>query len=385
MFDTIYLDHNALSPMPDAVMEAMVDAIRTFPANPSSTHRQGRAARERLDAARDHVGEMLGARTDGDASDCVLFTSGGVEANNLAIFGIADTLVEASHLRMITSGIEHASVVRPAEYLMEVGWHVDLIGADADGRWRTEQLKAWTNDETDLAALILANHETGVIQPIAEAVEICRRHEVLLHTDASQAVGKVPVSFRDLGVDSLAFSAQKFGGPVGVGGLILRSDIPFQPLMVAGDQQYGMRPGTESVPLAVGLEMALELRLAGLQEYDTRMRTLREHFEGRLKIERPEIVVNGQAVDRIGNTSSISFVGQESKRLHAALDAVGVACSQASACEAETTEVSSTLESMDVPKAVAASAIRFSFGPETTVAMVDDAVARIVTVLRETG
>jgi cysteine desulfurase len=236
-----------------------------------------------------------------------------------------------------------------------------------------------------LVSVMLANHETGVLQPIEQLAGICRSAGVPLHTDAVAAAGKIPINFRALGVTALSVAAHKFQGPLGIGALIVRHDVALAPMLFGGHQQEGMRPGTESVALAVGMQTALELWQKEQDEHSRKLTALRDRFESGLKAGRPGLIVHSEAVARLPQTSNIAFPGLEGQILLLALDMAGVACSVGSACASGSTELSPTLRAMGLPNNIVASSLRFSLGATTTEAQVDEAVGRILRVCHELG
>lgn len=284
---------------------------------------------------------------------------------------------------MILSAVEHSSVIEPAEYLMEQGWRLDTLAVDANGVVRGDVLPPLLSPETNLISVMLGNHETGSLQPVADLARLANEVGVPLHTDAVQVAGKLPVDFRSLGVAAMTVAAHKFQGPLGIGALLLRHDVPVEPLLFGGHQQQGLRPGTESVALAVGMATALTLWEKEHQEHARRLAALRDRFEAGLKAGFPALVVNGQAASRLPQTSNVAFPGLDGQVLLLALDSVGVACSVGSACSSGSTELSPTLRAMDVPKDVLEGSLRFSLGATTTEAQVDEAVGRILHVLGE--
>jgi cysteine desulfurase len=386
----IYLDHNATTPMRPEVAEAMAQCYAAGYANPASPHQPGQQARRVLEDARNRIAELLGADLNCPRPDRLIFTSGGTEANNLAVLGIARARAAApGHL--VVSAVEHASVLEPAEHLMEQGWRLDTLGVDAAGVVRADRLASLLPaDETGatrtaLVSMILGNHETGVVQPVAALAAICNEVGVPLHTDAVAAVGKIPVHFRQLGVAAMSVAAHKFQGPLGIGALVLRGDVPVAPLLLGGHQQGGFRAGTESVPLAVGMRTALELRGQEQEEHAHRLTTLRQRFEGGLRAGYPGLVVHGDAAPRLPHTSNLAFPGLEGQILLLALDMAGVACSVGSACASGSTELSPTLRAMGISNELVASSLRFSLGATTTEAEIDEAIGRILHVCRELG
>jgi cysteine desulfurase len=437
--DSIYLDHNATTPTRPEVVDAMARCYAEVCANPASQHRPGQQARRILEDAREQISQILDVDLTPPRRDRLIFTSGGTEANNLAILGFArassprqpaeeEQAVRAAQPgQIIISAGEHPSVIEPAEHLLEQGWRLDTLGLTPQGVVCVEQLppllerieSAGTGVQLPsqqvvrLVSVQLANHETGVLQPIGELAAICDKAGVPLHTDAVQAVGKIPVSFRSLGVAAMSITAHKFGGPLGVGALIVRDGVPLAPLMFGGHQQAGLRPGTESAVLAVGMATALDLWQRGHAERARRLRSLRDRFEQALRTAMPNIAVHGadalgRQLDgrpgsgsatatptrasasptpkpdpRLPQTSNVAFPDFDGQVLLMALDLAGVACSVGSACSSGSTELSPTLRAMDLPGNLVASSLRFSFGITNTEAEIDEAVRRIVHVCGE--
>jgi len=380
---TIYLDHNATTPTRPEVTEAIAECLRQGYANPASQHQLGQQAKKRLEEARQQVGRILGAEVDSANPDRVVFTSGGTEANNLAVLGIARARTGGRPGQLVISAVEHASVIEPAEYLLEQGWRLDTLGVDRHGVIRLDDLEKILTPETAVVSVISGNHETGVLQPVCEAAAVCQQLGVPLHTDAIQVAGKLPVHFRQLGVAALSAAAHKFQGPLGIGVLIVRHDVPIDPLEFGGPHQWRIRPGTESVALAVGMATALELWRQEQEEHARRLTALRERFEAGLKAGFPGLVVNGEGAERLPQTANLAFPGIEGQVLLMALDMAGVACSVGSACSSGSTELSPTLRAMKVPQEFLTSSLRFSLGATTTEEEIDEAVRRILHVVRE--
>jgi cysteine desulfurase len=316
--ETIYLDHNATTPTRPEVVEAMTECGLAGYANAASQHRPGQQARRALEEARETIAEILDADLAPPRRDRLIFTSGGTEANNLAVLGIAranssprpraEEGAGVAAGRIIISAGEHQSVIEPAEHLLEQGWRLDTLGLTAAGVVRVDQLPPLLGDCPNfrlsengtvplggarLVSVQLGNHETGVLQPVAELAALCNRAGVPLHTDAVQVVGKLPVSFRGLGVAAMSISAHKFQGPPGIGALLLRDGVPLAPLLFGGHQQEGLRPGTEPVALAIGMATALELWRKEHDESARRLTALRDRFEHGLRAALPDIVVHG--------------------------------------------------------------------------------------------
>jgi cysteine desulfurase len=395
--EPIYLDHNASSPVLPEVVEAMRTVYAEPLLNPASQHEFGRRARRVLEDARERIGQLVGAEMSGRDADRIVFTSGGTEANNLAIRGLIEAgdigrvgtahhnrnagLVDGAHpTGLIISAIEHPSVTSVADHLAQQGWQVDTLGVDGRGVIRVDDLPRLLRPETRLVCAILGHNETGVLQPVAELAAICGERGVPLHTDAAQVVGKLPVAFRTLGVATMSIAAHKFHGPLGIGVLVVRHGVELSPQLFGGFQQGGLRPGTESVALVVGMLRALELWHAERELRATRMRALRDRLERAICVGWPEAVVLGVDAQRLPHTSNIALVGLDRQALFLALDQAGVACSTGSACASGSSEPSPAQLAMGCQEAVFTSALRFSLGATTRESEVDEAVRRILRV-----
>lgn len=379
MIDPIYLDHNATTPILPEVAEAIYEASLRFGANPESQHAAGRKARRALEESREQIGHLLGAQMSGSTPDQVLYTSGGTESNNLAIFGMTQK-TPTGH--MLLSAIEHPCIAEAAQQLKAKGWEVDSVRPNSDGIVQAESYAELLKPETRLASLMLANNETGVIQPVGKVAALCADKEIPIHTDASQAVGKIPVDFTELNVSALSCTAHKFHGPLGIGVLLLRHEINLSPMFHGGHQQAGLRPGTESVALAVGMSKALECWQRDAEARSQQITKLRDQFEKSILDEIPEAQVLGSNVQRIPNTSNISFVGFDRQALMMAFDQQELACSTGSACASGSSEPSPTLLAMGLEEALIRGSIRFSFGATTTVSEIEQAVSRILKICK---
>jgi cysteine desulfurase len=378
--DTIYLDHNATTPTRPEVVEAMSRCHAEVWGNPASQHRSGQQARRVLEDARERVARILNVDLSPPRRDRLIFTSGGTEANNLAILGMARAAAKSSGRlgQIIISSAEHQSVIEPAEHLLEQGWRLDTLGLSPEGVVQVESLRRLLEEYSpQLVSVQLGNHETGVLQPVEEIAALCRSFGVPLHTDAVQVVGKRPVRFHQLDVAAMSVAAHKFGGPLGIGALVVRQNVAIEPLMFGGHQQSGTRPGTESAALAVGMATALELWEKEHEAYARRLQSLRDRFETSLREKIPDIVVHGADAARLPQTSNVAFPGVDGQVLLMALDLAGVACSVGSACSSGSTELSPTLRAMNLLHGLVASSLRFSVGATTTEAEIDEAVWRI--------
>lgn len=376
--DCIYLDNNATTPLLPAVWEAMRPYLTEAFGNPASAHVLGRRARRALEDARETIAGHLGA----DAEE-VIFTSGATEANNLALFGMCGE--PPGHL--LASPLEHPSVAEPLRRLSESGFALDLLSVDQRGLVYASSLTERVRPDTRLIAVMLANHETGVIQPIQSVAESLRDSECSrgataprFHCDATQAAGKVPVHFHDLGVDTLALSAHKFHGPKGIGALLLRRGVKLRPRTWGGHQQHGRRPGTEPVALAVGFACALDWACREMNERLSLVRRLREQFLAQLRDNAAPIVINGPE-DGIPHTINLSFPGVKADLLLMNLDLAGVACSTGSACSSGSLLPSPVLQAMGVAEDVLHSAMRFSLSPLLAPNEIEEAAHRIIAVV----
>jgi cysteine desulfurase len=378
----IYLDHNSTTPLLPEVAEAMTAYGAANFGNPSSQHAIGRRARQALEDAREGIGCILGAATSGPKADRVILTSGGTEANNLLLFGLTGVFdAQAAPGEAIVSAIEHHSVAAAVEVLARRGWRIHRLPLAPSGVVDLDPLDEWLTPKTRFVSVMLANNETGVVQPVARIAARCAALGVPMHTDASQIIGKLPVDFRALGVSAMTVAAHKFHGPLGVGALVARHDLELAPLLHGGFQQAGLRPGTEAVALAVGMHAALSAWHSEGPKRTARMRELRDRLEAGLTAGYAgEVVVNGAAADRLPNTSNLALVGLERQALLMALDLAGVACSTGSACASGSSEPSHVLKAMGCPPPVLAASLRFSLGATTTRDEIDQAIERITSV-----
>ena len=350
----IYLDNNATTPLHPEVLEAMLPGLRENYGNPSSIHSFGRSARVQLDEAREKVARLINAQ-----SSEIIFTSGGTEANNLALLGVA---FKDKGKKIITSKIEHPSVLNPCRQLEEQGVEVHYLDVDGLGRIDMDDLESQITESTALISLQHANSETGVLQDIKRASEIARNKGVLFHTDAVQSVAKMPFDLKDYPVDLMSISAHKFYGPKGVGALYLRKGTPalFSPVC-GGNQEKKRRGGTENVAGIMGFGKACELATENMDEA-SKLADLRDYFQNRVCELIPRTELLGDKVNRLPNTLNLGFDGVEGDTLLIALDMEGVAVSTGSACSSGTGLPSSVLRAMGIPDERINSSIRFSLG-----------------------
>lgn len=373
MSKVIYMDYNATTPVDPAVLDAMLPAFTEHFGNPSSrTHAYGWAAAALVDTARATVARHLGV-----SPEEVTFTSGATEANNLAIKGLARARGKG---HIVTTAIEHPAVLAACESLRAEGFEVTTVPVGESGVVDPEAVAGACRKDTVLVSVMLVNNEIGTIQPVAEIARLCHERGIRVHCDATQGVGKVPVSVRELGVDVLSLSAHKFYGPKGVGLLVVRRQKPplkLVPLFSGGGQEQGLRSGTLNVPGIVGMAKALELAVTSLPEETTRLARLRDRLRERLFACYPKLLENGDPARRVANTLNVSFVGLDSGALVASLPLLAV--SPASACATAKPKPSHVLLALGRSAAEANSALRFSLGRFTT----EEDVERAATMVAE--
>jgi len=360
-----YLDYNATSPVVNEALEASVEASRNCLGNPSSLHWAGRAARKVLDDARDKIAKHLHVE-----SGSVVFTAGGTEANNMAIHGWLATQKPG---KIVVSSIEHPSVLEPlSSWAAKSGWSVVYVRPQKSGVIDLERFSSHIDDDTRLVCLMLANNETGAVQPVADVAEQCRRHGAAMLVDAVQGLGKLPLDLGQLNVDFVSLSAHKVGGPKGVGALVMKRGCKLDPYLQGGGQERKRRSGTENVPGAAGFAAAM-----GVYQFE-QCRAVRDNFERLLGEEIPESVIFAGEVERVSNTSMFSMPGLDGETLLMQLDLAGFAVASGSACSSGKRDASHVLLAMGVSDQQARSSIRVSFGPEHTL---EDAKALVSTLV----
>ncbi len=374
----IYFDHNATSPVDPQVVDAMHRVLREEFGNPSSIHVFGQRAKALVDEARAAVAALV----DGEPSE-VVFTSGGTEADNLAIRGVAEALEATGRRHLVASAIEHEAVLNTLKALARRGWQTTLLPVDASGIVSPDALGEVLTDQTALVSVMLANNEIGTIQPVATLAAMAHARGTLFHTDAVQAVGKIPVSVKALGVDLLSLSGHKFGGPKGVGALWIRRGLRLVAQATGGRQERNRRAGTENVPGIVGLGTAAALAASKIETEGPRLAALRDRLERGVLARVPGTAVNGAREPRVPNTTNISFDGVEAESLLIALDLEGVAVSTGSACSSGTLEPSHVLRAMGLPAHRTQNSIRFSLGAGNTAEEVDYLLERLPAVVEK--
>src|SRR5688572_20796435 len=376
----IYFDHNATTPVDPAVVETISAVLRDDFGNASSVHHFGQQAKARLDDARSAVATLIGA----EASELV-FTSGGTEADNFAIRGVAEALEPTGRRHLIASAIEHEAVLNTLKALTRRGWRTTLLQVGPTGILDPATLEAALTDDTALVSVMHANNEIGTIQPIADLARIARARGTLFHTDAVQSVAKIPVDVEALGVDLLSLSAHKFNGPKGAGALWIRRGTRISATMTGGKHERNRRAGTENVPAIAGLGVAAARARTKLAADGRRLAALRDRLERSVLQHVPGTAVNGAPEPRVPNTTNISFDGVEAESLLIALDLEGIAVPTGSACSSGTLEPSHVLRAMGLPSHRTQNSIRISLGAGNTDAEVDlflEKLPGIVTKLR---
>jgi cysteine desulfurase len=368
----IYLDHNATTPVDAAVLDAMLPFFAGEFGNASSIHTFGQRARAAVETAREQVAALLNARAQE-----IVFTSGGTESDNHAIFGIVAALLAApstAQPHIITTSVEHEAVLNACQALEKQGAAVTYLPVNREGLIDLDELQKAICPETVLITVMHANNELGTVQPLAEIGKIAAERDIYFHTDAVQSVGKIPVDVKALQLDLLSLSGHKFYAPKGVGAIYIKGGTRLKQLLYGGHHQRGFRPGTENVPGIVGLGKAAELARTSLAADSARISPLRDKLESGLLARVPDAHANAVKAPRTPNTCNITFPGLEGEALIIALDLRGLACSTGAACSSGAVEPSHVLTAIGLSAADARSSVRFSLGRHTTDAEIDSAL-----------
>ncbi len=367
----VYLDYNATTPVDPLVAKAIEPYLHQHFGNPSSSHIYGRNAHQAVERAREQVAVLIGAQADE-----IIFTGCATEANNLAIRGAARALRNKGR-HLLTSAVEHPAVEQPFQRLSDDGWEVSVIPVDSYGQVDPANLSAALRDDTVLVSIMHANNEVGTIQPIEEIAAITRPRGILLHTDAAQSAGKIPVTVDELGVDLLTLAGHKFYAPKGVGVLYVRRGTPLQPVLVGAGHEAGLRPGTENVPAIAGLGEAARIASSRDPEHAQQLCQLRDPLHTRLAEAIPGLLLNGHPQQRLPNTLNLSFPGVDGRDLlaHAAAE---VAASVGSACHEEGDAVSGVLGAMGIEAGRARAAVRLSLGRTSSDAEIERAATALI-------
>lgn len=361
--NTVYFDHNSTTALHPQVLEAMLPFMTAQHGNPTSRHVFGRNARDAVEFARTQVAQTVGVQ-----ASQVVFTASGTEANNFAIRGIGANLAPS---QLLYSSIEHPCVSRPALALQTSGWQVNAIKVDGHGQLDLAHLSQLLQQQTGLISVMLANNETGSLQPLEAISTLAKQHKAFVHTDAVQALGKVSVDFYALGVHAMTLSSHKIGGPLGAGALVLDKRVDIQPLLLGGGQEKGLRSGTENVAAIVGFGVACAIAQQQLADYQTHTALLRNQLEAGLH-QLKATVFGTESTQRLPNTSFFAVPLIEGETLVTALDKAGFAVASGSACSSDSTEPSHVLLAMGVEEELARGAVRVSLGAQNTAQQIED-------------
>ncbi len=376
---TVYLDNNATTRVAPEVIDAMRPFCDELWGNPSSMHTFGGQVRKHVDHAREQVATLIGA----DPSE-IIFTSCGSESNNMAVRGKVEAV--GGHPHIVTTRVEHPAVLAPCRYLESRGCPLTELGVDSTGQLDLDQLRDSITRDTAVVSIMWANNETGVVFPMEEIAEIVKSAGCVLHTDAVQAVGKLPIDVGTIPVDMLSLSGHKLHTPKGVGALYVRKGTRVNPLILGGHQEFGKRAGTENVPYIVGFGRACELAAENMDEEMTRVAAMRDRLEEGILESCPDVRVNGDRAHRLPNTSNVSFEYIEGEAILLSLDEIGICASSGSACTSGSLEPSHVMRAMGVPFTAAHGSIRFSLSRYNTDDDIDyvlDHLPRIIARLRD--
>lgn len=357
----IYMDHAATTPLHPLALDAMMPYFSQSFGNASNVYGLSLAARRAMDNARETIASCLGAA----AASEIVFTGGGSEADNLAVIGLAKSCRERGH-HIIISRIEHPAVLQSAKALEEEGWKVTKIGTDKYGTVDIKAITEAITPETSLISVMLANNEIGTIQPISEIADIIKGRGIMLHTDAVQAAGAIPIDVQALGADALSISSHKFYGPKGTGALYLRSGLKPWPVIHGGGQEHGLRAGTENIPGIVGMAKALEIACANLETNAKNIAEKRNKLIELIKANVPDAILTGHPINRLPGNASFAFPGTEGESLVMQLDRKGICASSGSACSSSAAGISHVLEALDLPESAARGSLRLTLGRLTT-------------------
>jgi len=366
----IYLDHNATTPLEPEAAEAMLPFMKEEFGNPSSGYTLGVRAKEAVDKTRQEVASLLGCKEHE-----IIFTSGGTESNNMVLKGVIDLKFPEKY-HIITSAVEHPAILNPALFLMELGARVTILPVDQWGRVEPGAIQDAILPETTLISIMLANNETGTLQPVKEIAGIARQHGIPVHTDAAQAVGNMPVDVHELGVDFLTVAGHKLYAPKGVGALFIREGQELTPLIHGAGQEAGKRAGTENIILAAGLGAACRVAGERLQRDIQNMETLRDRLQELLFEALNDLVLNGHPDERLPNTLNVSVPGVEGGRILEGLP--GIMASTGAACHDRTVRLSHVLSAMAVPPEIGMGALRLTLGRHSTIEEVKKAARLII-------
>ncbi len=369
----IYLDNAASTPVADAVLQEMLPYLKENYGNPSSIHRFGRIATKAIEISRKRVAELIGAQPNE-----ILFTSGGTESNNTALFGVM-----TKKGRLITSSIEHDAILEPCKKLESQGCDVVYLPVDSTGTIDLGKLKDTITKDTLLVSIMYANNEVGTIQPIKEIAQICKQNDVPFHTDAVQAVGKIPINVKDLGVDLMSISSHKINGPKGIGALYIRDGFKINPLVLGGGQEGGLRSGTENVSNIVGFGKACQLAKENLDKNIAYLKSLRDNLINQVTKGITHVTLNGHKENRLPNNAHFTFLGVNGEDLIIKLDENDIAASTGSACSVKTQKASHVLAAMGFSHEQITGSLRLTVGLANTTQEIDQTVSTLKKVVAE--
>ena len=371
----IYLDNAASTKIHDDVLESMMPYLKEQYGNPSSIHRYGRLAHKAIEKARKQVANLINA----DSSE-ILFTSGGTESNNTALYGIAK---KNPRSRIITSSIEHDAILEPCKRLEKEGYDIIYLPVNNYGLIDPLTLKNNLTENTSLVSIMFGNNEVGTVEPISDFTNICKERNILFHTDAVQATGKIPINVKELGVDLLSISSHKINGPKGIGALYIKRGISIDPVILGGGQENGLRSGTENVADIVGFGKACELSGINLVENISKMIELRDYLSNKIIKEIPEVTLNGHPEIRLPNNIHLTFLGVNGEDLLIKLDEYGIAASTGSACSVQIQKASHVLQAMGFSHEQITGSLRLTIGISNNLEEMDKTVEILKTVVKE--
>lgn len=371
----IYLDNAASTQVHDEVFQEMLPYFKEQYGNPSSIHRYGRLASKAIETARKRIADLINAKQNE-----ILLTSGGTESNNTALFGV---MRQNKAKQLITSHIEHDAILEPCRRLEKEGFDVVYLPVDNCGIVDIEKLRHSITKETALVSVMFANNEVGTIQPVKEIAQICKQHNVLFHTDAIQAIGKIPIDVKDIGIDLLSISSHKINGPKGIGALYIRDGTALDPFILGGGQENGMRSGTENVANIVGFGRACHLAKEHLDKNAAHMKSLRDYLTSRIVGEISHVSVNGNVESKTPNNAHFTFLGVNGEDLIIKLDEHGIAASTGSACSVKTQKASHVLMAMGFSHEQITGSLRITVGLYNTISEMDQTVDILKKVVQE--
>lgn len=381
-FSRVYLDNNATTPMRAEVFEAMAPYLTESFGNPSSPHGFGRPVKARIAEAREVIAAAIGAKPQE-----IYFTGGGTEADNLAIKGCAWAHRSDDKYRLVTSAIEHPAVLEVVKYLAKrQGFVSNIVGVDGEAMVNPDEVEEVCGESTLLVSVMYANNEVGAVQPVSKIAQVAKKHGAFFHTDAVQALCKIPVNVDELGVDMMSLSSHKINGPKGVGALYIRQGVKIDALSHGGHHERSMRAGTENVAGIIGFAKAAELGVAQMEKDSVHLKAMRDKLQEQITNQIPHVRLNGPVEPRLPNTLNMSFECVEGEALLINLDMVGIAISTGSACSSGSLDPSHVLMAMGIPIEVIHGSLRFSFGHDNTMEDVEYVMKhlpRIINTVRE--